>query len=237
MKALCETTHYNCKTKTICPPKNFITYNLDKSRYKEAISVDACLADEIEFLWRKGIRTAGCCCGHGIWLGFIEVFEEDIPKMEQMGYVHYIYGDEFGGVERKDAFIPKSYGHIYDGYYFTKADEKKEPAKDGEKKILCDIINKSDKDKIAICIKNEAEYYRLFDLFIKNNVKWKSGSFVGSGDAPPWDYWKTPSSGLLMIFDKEANCLVVIETAQYDFENLHKMKVVSSDDIEQYKKT
>lgn len=120
MKSLCETTHYNCKTKTIRPPKDLIPYNLDETRYKEEIPVDACLADEIEYLWRKGIRTAGCCCGHGIWLGFIEVFEEDIPKMEQMGYVHYIYGDDFGGVERKDAFIPKSYGHIYDGYFFKK---------------------------------------------------------------------------------------------------------------------
>lgn len=122
MKTLYEITHYNCKTKTIYPPKGFIPYNSDESRYKEVIPVDACLADEIEYLWRKGIRTAGCCCGHGVWLGFIEVFKEDILKMEQMGYIHYIYETEFGGVERKDAFIPKSYGHIYDGYCLAKED-------------------------------------------------------------------------------------------------------------------
>mgnify|MGYP001116736770 CR=1 FL=1 len=80
--------------------------------------------DEIEELWRKGIRTTGCCCGHGIWLGFIEVVDEDITKMEQMGYVHYIYERELGGKERMDAFIPKSYGHIYDSYYVYEPENK-----------------------------------------------------------------------------------------------------------------
>ena len=36
--------------------------------------------------------------------------------MEKLGYVHYIYLSEYGGIERKDAFIPKTYGHIYNGY-------------------------------------------------------------------------------------------------------------------------
>lgn len=50
--------------------------------------------------------------------------DEDIPKMEQMGYVHYIYEREFGGKERMDAFIPKSYGHIYDSYYVYELENK-----------------------------------------------------------------------------------------------------------------
>lgn len=36
--------------------------------------------------------------------------------MEELGYVHYIDNEKFGGVERKDAFIPKSYDHDYYGY-------------------------------------------------------------------------------------------------------------------------
>ena len=36
--------------------------------------------------------------------------------MEKLGYIHYIYQSDFGGIERKDAFIPKSYGHTYEGY-------------------------------------------------------------------------------------------------------------------------
>lgn len=116
MKPMYEKDHYNCKKKIIIPPEHFIKYN-SSDEYKERVSVDACLAEEVEHLWEQGIRTTGCCCGHGVELGFIEVVEDDITAMESMGYVHYIYESEFGGVERKDAFIPKSYGHIYDNYY------------------------------------------------------------------------------------------------------------------------
>lgn len=55
-------------------------------------------------------------CGHGKYLGFINVYQDDIEKMEHLGYQHYIFEDDFGGEKRKDTFIPKSYGHIYDGY-------------------------------------------------------------------------------------------------------------------------
>lgn len=117
-------TQYKCKSIKLIPPKDFLLMNVqtddkvDKVKYKNfPIPVDACIADEIQTLWNNGIRTCGCCCGHGHLLGYIEVEEEDIPKMEQMGYCHYIYPDLFGGAERKDAFIPKSgQVHIYDGY-------------------------------------------------------------------------------------------------------------------------
>ena len=107
---------YNCRKKIIYPPTKFITYNYQKDKYKTEVLVDECLADEIEHLWDKGIKTTGCCCGHGYLLGFIEVTEDCIKSMEQLGYIHYIYDVKYGGNERKDAFIPKSYGHIYDGY-------------------------------------------------------------------------------------------------------------------------
>ncbi len=113
---LYKTDHYNCKTKVLYPLENFIPCNCVEG-YKTAITVDKCLADEIEELWSMGIRTTSCCCGHGVALGFIEVVKEDIPKMEELGYTHYIYEKEFGGKERLDAFIPKSYKHIYDSYY------------------------------------------------------------------------------------------------------------------------
>lgn len=107
---------YNCRKRILQPPANFITYNLDKSRYKTHIRVDDCVADEVEHLWSLGIRTEGCCCGHGRHLGFINVVEEDCPKMEALGYEYYVFPEEFGGIDRKDAFVPKSYGHNYDGY-------------------------------------------------------------------------------------------------------------------------
>lgn len=106
---------YNCRKKILIPPKGLIKYNYC-DKLKERVTVDECLADEIENLWDNGIKTTGCCCGHGRLLGYISVTEDSIPMMKKMGYVHYIYETEFGGVERKDAFIPKSYGHIYNGF-------------------------------------------------------------------------------------------------------------------------
>ena len=29
------------------------------------VSLDACIAEEVQGLWKAGIRTVGSCCGHG----------------------------------------------------------------------------------------------------------------------------------------------------------------------------
>lgn len=107
---------YNCEKEILYPPKKFIPYNSTPGEYKESIRVDKCIAKEIEHLWSLGVVTLGCCCGHGRHLGFINVDEKSVPLMKELGYEHYIFEEEFGGTERKDSFIPKSYGHIYNGY-------------------------------------------------------------------------------------------------------------------------
>lgn len=122
VNAMNKRTQYKCRTVTLIPPQNLLFMNVqttDEIQYKNMkISVDACIADEISELWTKHhIRTTGCCCGHGSLLGFIEVEENDIKKMENLGYCHYIYHELFGGYQRQDAFIPKTgWKHIYDGY-------------------------------------------------------------------------------------------------------------------------
>jgi len=109
---------YKCEKMAITPPEKLIKYNCS-DEYKRHILVDKCISDEISSLWEKGIRTTGCCCGHGRELGFIQVVDDDIPKMLQLDYVNYIYPNDFGGEKRIDAFIPKTYGHIYQGYSET----------------------------------------------------------------------------------------------------------------------
>ena len=108
-------TMYNCFKQVLYPPKNFIPYNCDRTKYKTEVLVDTCLANEIEELWKKGIRTMGCCCGHGRHLGMIQVLPEDAKKMVALGYEFYIYPEDYN-FSRADAFIPKSYGHDYCGY-------------------------------------------------------------------------------------------------------------------------
>lgn len=108
---------YDCLKVILYPPKGLLKYNC-KNEEKTEVFVDSCLAREILDLWDKGIRTTGCCCGHGSvnicsWIG---VVEEDIPKMEELGYQHrlekYLNSDEY----RQDFFIPKSTKHYFDGY-------------------------------------------------------------------------------------------------------------------------
>ena len=53
---------------------------------KDSCSIDVCIAEEILYLWKKGICTCGCCCGHGVGYGYIDVINEHIPKMLELGY-------------------------------------------------------------------------------------------------------------------------------------------------------
>lgn len=72
---------------------------------KKTICVDICIALEITSLWQAGIRTTGCCCGHGKALGYIGVWEEDIQRMIDIGYV--VRPNETDS-SRKDGFYPKT---------------------------------------------------------------------------------------------------------------------------------
>lgn len=68
-------------------------------------SIDACLAEEVQDLWRQGIRTTGCCCGHNKLPPFIGVDFDDVDRMKALGYEVAFNpcrpGDE-------DSFVPKS---------------------------------------------------------------------------------------------------------------------------------
>lgn len=103
----------DCKTVILYPPKNFIEYNMiieGRPRYKDEVPVDACLADEIQELWSKGIHTDGCCCGHGVNDGYISVWGEHIEEMEKMGYKRPNIPLQQGC--EKYYFKPKTTNHI-----------------------------------------------------------------------------------------------------------------------------
>jgi len=69
------------------------------------ICLDRCIADEVIQLWKIGISTTGCCCGHNIKQGYIGVEFEDITKMKKIGYkVHY----NKCRPKDEDSFIPKT---------------------------------------------------------------------------------------------------------------------------------
>lgn len=51
------------------------------------VTVDRCIAEEVQDLWSRGIVTTGNCCGHNQGEAFISVRDEDIPLMTDLGYV------------------------------------------------------------------------------------------------------------------------------------------------------
>ena len=87
------------------PPGMDIRCNSPDREPKVVVGVDACLADEIRYLWSLGIVTTGCCCGHGKGAPYIGVEDRFIPAMKALGYrVHHNVcrpGDE-------DSFVPRS---------------------------------------------------------------------------------------------------------------------------------
>ena len=80
----------------------------------ELMGIDKCIAEEIQYLWKFGIRTTGCCCGHNIMGGVIGVVDEDIEIMKKGGYKVLIDKNNLGN---ENNFIPKSHGNEKFNYY------------------------------------------------------------------------------------------------------------------------
>lgn len=100
---------YACKEVELIPTAEIKCNCLNEN--KLSVWVDECLEEEIKSLWDNGIKTIGCCCGHGCFLGFIQVTEDCIDKMKSLGYQNYLYTDSLNDSTRLDAFIPKTTYH------------------------------------------------------------------------------------------------------------------------------
>lgn len=67
----------------------------ESERRPKKVCIDKCLLPEILDLWEKGIRTTGCCCGHGSReKAYIGVYSEDVQKMKDLGYSTFEYSYE-----------------------------------------------------------------------------------------------------------------------------------------------
>lgn len=77
----------------------------DNMKTFKTVSIDKCLLPEILELWEMGIKTTGCCCGHGKLEPFIGVDFDDIQKMKDLGYEVY-YNEHRPNDE--DSFVPKT---------------------------------------------------------------------------------------------------------------------------------
>lgn len=80
-------------------------YNIMLPWTDKYVAVDKCLLPEVLTLWELGIKTTGCCCGHGKQGPFIGVTDEFIPVMKAMGYVVAYNSCR---PDDEDSFVPKT---------------------------------------------------------------------------------------------------------------------------------
>lgn len=80
---------YVCKHSPVGEYKCYVELKFSQQSGAKSICVDTCLQDEIWRLNKKyGIRTIGCCCGHGVTPPYIQVAPDDgnIEQMQLLGY-------------------------------------------------------------------------------------------------------------------------------------------------------
>lgn len=108
---------YNCAYNIQVPWKCKFPWENEDQRTLKLVSIDKCLLAEVQGLWERGIKTTGCCCGHGdAFAAFIGVAEEHIAEMKSLGYT---VRHNSCRSNDEDSFIPKSalvYGEIQKGF-------------------------------------------------------------------------------------------------------------------------
>lgn len=101
-----EFQSYSCAYHIYLPWKCKFAWEDDSKLEPKLVSIDKCLLPEILKLWELGVKTTGCCCGHGDKSkAFISVHPKWIKTMKTLGYENYY--NEYNP-ERKDHFIPKT---------------------------------------------------------------------------------------------------------------------------------
>lgn len=95
---------YDNQVEIIDLPPHMAAYK-NKVGGAPSICLDKCIAEEVQQLWKLGITTTGCCCGHNKLGGFIGVVDEDIQRMKEMGYAVRFNQSRPGD---EDSFIPKT---------------------------------------------------------------------------------------------------------------------------------
>lgn len=96
---------YECCYHITLPWKCKHPWEDDSKKEPMIVTIDKCLLPEILQLWEMGIKTTGCCCGHGKIEPFIGVDFDDIQKMKDLGYK--VYHNECRP-DDEDSFVPKT---------------------------------------------------------------------------------------------------------------------------------
>lgn len=107
IEALCKARYETmCIHSPIGKHKCSVKIHFMPQSHQEYICVDTCLQNEIQDLIRKyGVWTVGSCCGHGVKQGFIQVNDNSVAKMLELGYKQLPVDENGNG---KNCFSPKT---------------------------------------------------------------------------------------------------------------------------------
>lgn len=118
---------YDCAYNIMLPWLTKFPWEDDTKLAPKYVAIDKCLLPEVVSLWEKGIKTTGCCCGHGKKdKAFIGVSFDDIPHMKELGYA---VRKNSCRPEDEDSFIPKtvlSYGSADKGFNWWDSESNKD---------------------------------------------------------------------------------------------------------------
>lgn len=111
VQALCKSRYETmCIYSPIGKHKCSVKIHFMPQSEQEPICVDTCLQNEIQGLIRKhGIWTIGSCCGHGVRQGFIQVADNCVEKMLELGYKPIPVDENENGA---NCFIPMTILYI-----------------------------------------------------------------------------------------------------------------------------
>lgn len=100
---------------TVIIPKKILVLPLEKYANPlwienfNGIQVDWCIAKEIMDLIKCGVRTLGCCCGHGdIHYGTCLIHKDSVKLVENLGYMAYKYRPYDDGFEDRYEIVLKT---------------------------------------------------------------------------------------------------------------------------------
>lgn len=72
--------------KILAMPDHMLLKNGGYYYSKDTVSIDPCIVEEIEMLWRNGVRTINSCCGHGKLRASVIVENSSEQTMIELGY-------------------------------------------------------------------------------------------------------------------------------------------------------
>ena len=74
----------------------------DVERKNRQVAIDACIADDIQYIWELETETLGCCCGHNRDIPSVIISQKyTSDDCAMLSYMLYCRGREWNVIQNK----------------------------------------------------------------------------------------------------------------------------------------